>query len=108
MEFDGFSSDDIRSIVLEIQAIHIRDEDTKRDFCKSKYAAFAEKFPRLFDAALSPHFQLHYLDFMLKKRDNLYANPTLDKANVQAADKQVYDKLREDFVDPVISSSPQS
>jgi len=108
MAFDGYSSEQIRSIVSDMQTTQIHDDETKRSYFKDKYSEFATKFPRLFDAACKSSFQMQYLDFMLSQRDKLYSNTTFDKTTVESADKIVYDKLREDFVDPVISRNTTS
>lgn len=99
--FDGFSSDELRKIVNEIKGSSIVDTAMKKEFYKDKYADFVVKFPRLFDAALEPSFPMSFLEFMLQQRDGLYQQD-LNKATVEAADKFVYDKLRETYVTPVV------
>lgn len=91
---------DILKIIEEIRAAPM-NEQSKRAIYKQKYPKFAESFPKLFDASLSKTFPLTYIKFMLEEKEKLESNLT----TVDEADKTVYDKLREDYIDPVISSN---
>jgi hypothetical protein len=88
----------VRAIVEEIRNAH-GDMDTNKVFFKNKYPQFAEDYPKLFKAVLDPNFPLSYLDMMLAQLEQLRSNSvTLDDA-----DNNIYTKLREDYVEPLLS-----
>lgn len=87
----------ILNIVNEIRSSNRPD---KHAYFKGKYLNFWDKYPKLFEAAVDPNFPLTYLHMMLDQRDRLNNS----QLSVEEADKEIYDKLREDYVTPVIES----
>lgn len=92
---------DIKSIVMEIRNAQMSHTQKKALFEK-KYSEFAERYPKLFSYALDNTFDLKYLDFMLAQLKNLESKTNITEEVVKEADKIVYEKLSEDYVDPVI------
>ena len=61
------------------------------------HASFRVRFPKLFAACCDPSFDLAHLAFMLEAASAMRANPS--EAGV--AEKQVYDRLKRQYVDPI-------
>lgn len=91
----------VKAIVEEIRNAP-GDPSIKEGYYKNKYPQFVEDYPKLFKAVLDPEFPLIYLDMMLAQLEQLRnKNVTLDDA-----DNNIYKRLREDYVEPLISTKP--
>lgn len=97
----NMKSPEIMSIIEEIRTAP-GTETNKRTLFKKRYGDFAESFPKLFEAALNKEFPLTYLKFMLEEKDKLESK----HMTVDEADKVVYDRLREHYIDPVVGKTP--
>ena len=85
--------DNILDMVFKIRT----DSETNNfDYVKAKYQAFFEKYPVLFKNAVDASFPLTYLEWMVSMSKKLTGN------NVDNLDKEVYDQLRKDYIDPII------
>lgn len=89
----------VKAIVEEIRSAP-GDASIKKEYFNNKYPQFAEDYPKLFKAVLDPDFPLVYLDMMLAQLEQLRnKNVSLDDA-----DNSIYKRLREDYVEPLIST----
>jgi hypothetical protein len=70
----------------------------KEKYFACKYPDFKAKYPALFGAALNDSFSLRFLSLMLSQRNEVLLN----KKDLDACDKVVYDTLREAYITPVI------
>ena len=86
----------IRETVYEIRSEYKKG----KEYLKNKHNEFWAKYPKLFDAAMNPEFDLQFLEMMLIKSDQLKnSQVTLDDA-----DKEVYDVLRNKYVTPLVEA----
>jgi hypothetical protein len=90
----------IKNIVKDIRATSDTLEEKTRTFT-AKYPDFVEKYPKLFAAALNPDFPLQYFDMMIQQLDQLNNRTT----TIDDADKVIYGKLREDYVEPLMKNA---
>lgn len=79
----------LKTIVADIRKTINKPES----FHAQKYPEFKENFPKLYQGARDPNFDLHFLDMMLTMSEKL------DKSNitVEEADKEVYGILNDSF-----------
>jgi len=92
----------VRMIVREIR----NDKDDyfkKKNKYKKRFPKFFETMPRLFEASLSPDFDLRYLDYMMNMSDKV-ENQSM---NTLEAYKKVYETLRKDYIDPIVPPDPE-
>lgn len=87
----------ILQIARDIKASTLPMEKKEEHFSK-KYLSFKQSYPTLYSACMDPSFKLDYLAFMLRQKAELDHG----KLDVDSADKVVYDRLRERYVDPVV------
>lgn len=97
---DHLSSNEIRTIVLEIScsAGHQKDKEAK---FRKKYHDFAEMYPALFEMACTPNFDISKLLYMLELREKVMQNET----TVDDASKEVGQSLFNEYVKPVLSKA---
>lgn len=101
-EIKSTFTDNIKQIVLEITR-STETFDKKKEKYQKLFPSFAKNMPTLFNACLQPgEFPLVHLDMMLE-----HTNSIKDKEDVIIADKAVYNKLREAYIDPIIPPDPE-
>lgn len=98
---DNMSSDDIRSIVLEISCAAGNPKDKQQTFQK-RHPEFAERYPALFEMACHPNFDMSKLQYMLNLRDQI----TQKERTVEDASKEVGQTLFNEYVHPIVSNMP--
>lgn len=90
---------EIKRIVTDIRSSMRYD---KKEYYITKYGDFAEKYPKLFMAALDDKFPLHdFLDIMLVQLEMLKKNET----TLDSADEKVYGTLRDRYVDHLLPAT---
>lgn len=95
-------TENVRQIINVIRSSPMSEKEKRKHF-SAKYANFAESMPKLFDLSvqekISPKNQ-EMLDMMLDMSEKL-----IDKKEIEVieADKLVYGRLREDYIDPLVN-----
>lgn len=97
----------VRQIINIIRRSTLSEKEKKKHFC-TKYPNFAESMPKLFDMSVkdvtkNPEND-KYLNMMLDMSERLMDKKDID---VIEADKAIYGRLREDYVDPHIKPDKQ-
>lgn len=88
---------DLLSIAREIKTANLPSA-IKRNHYAKKYPEFFTRFPSLFEACMDPSFDLKFLNYMLRKKNEIrYGNLKLDDA-----DAEVYETLKKEYVYPVV------
>lgn len=88
----------IKNTCLEIRMSSLK-QTNKRAYFESQNAKFVEDYPKLFEACLNDDFPLlQNLDYMLEMMTVLNS----EKISVEDADKEVYGKLSDQYVVPVL------
>ena len=85
--------DNILDLVNKIRS---DSESNTFEYVKAKYQEFFEKYPVLFKNAVDASFPLTYLEWMISM------SKKVTESNVENLDKEVYDQLRKDYIDPII------
>ena len=94
-------TENVRQIMNVIRSSKMSEKDKKK-FFKAKYPNFAESMPKLFDLSIKDNMsQEHqiYLNMMLEMSEKLIDKKEID---IVDADKAIYGRLREDYIDPLI------
>lgn len=91
----------VRSIVNLIMSSKLRSYE-KEKFFRKRFPNFAESMPKVFDMVVKDNLDDQskmYIGMMLDMSERL-----LDKKDVEVieADKVIFNKLREDYIDPII------
>lgn len=91
----------VRKIVEYIMNCKLRSYEKER-FFKARFPNFASSMPKLFEMVIRDDLNKQHRDYINMMLD--MSERLLDKKEIQVidADKIVYNKLREDYVDPVI------
>lgn len=99
-------TENVRQIIGSIRSSGL-PENKKRKHFRAKYPNFAESMPKLFDMSvkdnLTPEHEL-YLNMMLNMSEKLVDKKEID---VIEADKLIYGRLREDYIDPIVKPDKQ-
>ena len=66
---------------------------------KHLHAAFAERYPALFEKATDPSFDMKYLEWMVSICGNV------NESNVKEMDEKVYGELKKEYVDPYVKET---
>lgn len=99
---DGFSRERIIEIVKEIRnsSIMTTSDAERIAYFRNKYLDFFEKFPKLFMAALDTAFDIRFLNLMLKQRDEIIKEGTVEK--LEEVSNNVHEGLNEKYLYPVV------
>ena len=84
------------SIREKVYLIRAQIQTKSFDQLKTTHFDFFEKYPKLFEAATNPTFDLKYFETMLDHMDMINKN----QLNVEEADKIIYTQLKKEYVDP--------
>jgi len=93
--------DELFAIVQEIQSSPLSTKNRQFTF-ERKYAAFAERYPKLFQGACAGQMDLQQFREMLRLRNRVQSN----KMSLYDASAIVGQKLYDCYVKPMIDRSP--
>lgn len=98
---DGMSNEEIRAIVAEI-ALAQGSPDHKATAYKDKFPEFVERYPVLFEMACARDFDMRRFEYMMAMRERIGNK----QETVESASKEVGRVMFEDYVKPIVESTP--
>lgn len=93
--------DEIRSIVNDLRTLGNSENKRQREG-KRRYAAFAERYPMLFEMACKDNFDMQRFEYML----NLRASIDNRQTTVEAASREVGQRMFDIYVKDKIPPKP--